>query len=148
MRKANKIIKCEHCLSIINGSHKNSLIMNVKDRGGLLYASQEVVTLCKIAERVLRCNFSSKLRVGKTWILKLQLQVFSVLYDTEYFKVHDHLFTSTEYGEETHYSSLLKLLLKIYFEVRFHYLAKKQSQNLHDKSVRQLFTKLILFKGQ
>jgi len=47
-------IKCDMCLQSLESKENYSLLLKIKNRGGLLLPSPEVITICKVAERVIR----------------------------------------------------------------------------------------------
>ena len=83
----------------------------------------------------------------KNFLLKLYIEVSRMLGET-LFTDSDHLFVSSEFGEETHYAMIVKMLLKHYFTCRLHHLCKSRAAEERGKQIRQKYTKLVLFKGQ
>lgn len=150
-RKLQKSLNCQLCMNIVHDvdSQEEDSLTAIKNKGGLVYASADVVNTCLIAEKVLRSScLLHKLTPQRNVLHELTLKTVNVLVTKKYFKHHEHLFTACEFGEESHYSILVKCIIKLYFRTRLHHVAKLNSTMHQGQSVRQMYTKLILFKGQ
>lgn len=150
VRNVCKKINCVECLDVlqtVNTGTKYGLIKCKDVNDCLLNPSNDLKYLCKVAEKVFRSNEHILKRNGKNLILKLQYLVLSQL-DRCLFKDYNHLFTSTEPGQESHYVKLIRNILKYYFTCRLHHALRNYSQQIRGNQVRQMYTKLILFKGQ
>lgn len=129
-----------------NGVPQNTLI-SIKNQGGLCVASDDVIKLCLVAEKIVRRNFPVGMKAGKNWILKLQHETMDIISTISIFQ-DDHLFTASEFDMESHYSVLIKALLKQFFTIRINHMCKVKGIEQRGEQVRQIFTKMILFKGQ
>lgn len=150
VRQVSRKLKCISCLEILfapKDTVKTGLIKQKDVKDTLINPAGDVVKLLKLAEKVFRQNDKLFTRSSKSVLLKLQTDVLRML-PSNLFGSNDHLFTSTEVGEDSHYVSLIKLLLKQYFNIRIYHLCGTRSLEIRGKQVRQKFTKLILFKGQ
>lgn len=149
VRQVTKKISCTDCLDVLFASTASKAgLIAVKDvKNSLINPANDVVKLFNMAEKVFRRNEDIMLKCHKNVLLKFQTEVLQLLRGS-LFKDNEHLFTATEFGEETHYVKLIKLLLKHYFMCRINHLCKVKSAEQRGKVVRQLYTKLILFKGQ
>jgi len=47
-------IKCNMCRQSLESKENYSLLLKIKNRGGLLLPSPKVITICKVTERVIR----------------------------------------------------------------------------------------------
>ena len=80
-------------------------------------------------------------------MLRLQCETMRMV-NGELFKNNSHLFTAADLDKKYHYTLLLMLLLKQYFPIRIRHMCRTDSCKAQGLSIRQLYTKLILFKGQ
>lgn len=138
-------IECVDCLSALiatTPSHYNSFIL-FKDRGGLMYPSEDVIHLCNAAEKIVKSNIESKNEadrdarsmVNKTLKLFIGTDIFHVL--------HAHLFEQEPCSN--HLLHLLRAVIQKYIDIRVKYLVRKLNIK---KTKRQLYNKLTLFSGQ
>lgn len=150
IRQVSKKLKCIGCLEVLLApvnENKTGLI-GVKDvKDSLFNPSKDLLKLFEVAERVLRNHETS---LGKkNFLLQMYVDVFRMLGDRPtLFTTYEHLMVSSEFGEGSHYSSLINMLLKHYFNCRIHNLCKAKSVEERGKQIRQMYTKLILFNGQ
>lgn len=149
IRQVAKKIVCSECLGLLYAPDvaKVGLIKAKDVRNSLINPAEDVIKLFTIAEKAFRSNEDMILKSQQNILLRFQIEVLQML-SGSLFVNNDHLFTATEFGEETHYVLLVKLLLKHYFTCRIHHLCKSNSFKLRGKPVRQWYTKLIQFKGQ
>lgn len=150
VRQVSKKLTCIECLQVLLSGEdieKEGLIKEKDVKGGLLNPSNDVVKLCKTAESVIRKNDNMLRKNTKNLMLKLQTEVYAMLPD-HMFQKSDHLFTATEPGEKSHYASLMERIVKQYYTCRLHHFCRNTAQRERGQHVRQLYTKLILFKGQ
>lgn len=131
-------LKCEHCLSTLRSPEKlqNTFLIR-KDKGGLCHPSKHVVTICEIAEKVYRKN---KMLKKKDLLHHLLQECLKKCIGLRLFSANYH------FTDLTHYSLLLKAICKKYLNVRIHYATKTMINN--NDNIRNMYTKLILFKGQ
>lgn len=146
-------IKCEDCLLLLfdteSKTQESDLLIRIKDRGGLIHPSADVTNVCKIAEKALRFHCANnKLNSSKNLLNILIKDSFTEIVGTKTFRIQDHLFTSCDTDFLSHYTILVKEILKQYFKIRLHHMAKTQTFTNRGPAVRQIYTKLILFKGQ
>ncbi|CAH2108786.1 unnamed protein product [Euphydryas editha] len=131
-------LKCEQCLSTLRSPEKlNNTFLIRKDKGGLCHPSKHVVILCEIAEEVYRKN---KMLKKKDLLHHLLQKCLKKCIGLRLFSADYH------FADLTHYSLLLKAICKKYLNVRIHYATKLMINN--DDNIRNMYTKLILFKGQ
>lgn len=137
-RKLIKILSCNECASVLTSHNSLSLLLNKKNRGALCKPSRDVVTVCLIAEGLIKSetNFSSQnimIRLISLSIRKLNNTLFVSL--ENHFKEEDPL--------QSHFLQLIKLILKTYFTIIQH-----STKNEPSTRIRQHLTKTITFSHQ
>ncbi|KAM7282371.1 hypothetical protein ISCGN_004034 [Ixodes scapularis] len=143
-----KVTKCPECSRIaLVTSDKRGLVL-AKDAGGLHSPSQDVLHLCTIAEKVLRRNFDKVAKRGRNWLLKLQTETIGIASKTPLFRRFDHLFLAQTIDHHSHCAIMMKTMLEYYFKLRIHHMCRQQSAAERGVVLRQLFTKLVIFRGQ
>lgn len=135
-------LKCEQCLaSLISTEKLKNTLQFRKDKGGLHYPSKGVIQLCEIAEKVYKSNRMSNQKDPMNHLLHECLKkCIGLVILTE-----NHDF-SNQSVFESHYTLLIKAVCKKYLNVRIHYATKTMFDK--EENVRNMYTKLILFKGQ
>lgn len=142
IRHLQKIIKCVICVGALSGNKANFLnsLIRQKSHGGLMYPSKDVVKICLKAERCLRmCANLNKKHI-------LDILTNQVLSDCLEHHIFENLNNHLLENPVNHKYFLVKSICYKYFNVRLHFIAKKESY--HMNPLRQQMTKLILFKGQ
>lgn len=136
-----KIIKCQICCSSLISEEIVSCLQKRKCRGGLISASEDVITICLIAEKVFR-TYSNVLH-GSNITLNLIVKAMSLI-PSNIFNNNNHLFDQSPLAD--HRSQLLKIILKKYFNLRLHHKAASRKDTI--VRIRTMYHKLILFKNQ
>ncbi|CAG4948590.1 unnamed protein product [Colias eurytheme] len=148
VRNLKKIIKCDECLGAIFAIEKFPGFIVQKDVGGLHYPSQDVIKICVFAEKILRQTTSihgNSYFSQKGTLPKMTCSVLKKFIGTEVFaEIKNHIHEQGPF--ENHFALLIKAITFRYFEVRIHYIMTLLSQR--DERIRNMHTKLILFKGQ
>lgn len=141
--RLQKSLRCSDCIAVLQGNANASSLITYKSLGFLKNPSKSVITICESAERELRKvtliedkNVQSS---SKTNFLAIGVQVQKALIDRNLFEdCSDHM------SQSGHYGPLVKLIIDKYLNVRFHYIAKTQSEKDSD---RNHLTRLILFRN-
>lgn len=135
-RKLSSSLKCAQCVSCLLGIKENLLgsFIDFTNRGGLTYPSNEVITICIIAEKMFRHNQNDGERVNK-------LKLICELQKEYFFKWRNKTAVHA-----VHLSSFVKTVGNVYLNLRIKYACKSKLKR--DTSNRNIFKKLILFKGQ
>lgn len=127
-------MKCEHCLGSLFG-HKQNLVgsfLDFKNRGGLSYPSEQVLSVCFATEKVFRMHRSKeKERIQKKRII---LDVLEVQIQKVKFSCNEHTYL------------LIKAIANVYIDLRIRFECKKLTESR--EYIRNSFHKLIHFKGQ
>lgn len=145
VRHLQKKMKCDDCKKVVLANnhlwfHK---LIDIKNMGGLFYAAEDVFIVCKKTEEVIR-RFLRMDRIMKkceicTTVMKTFVHI-NIFQDI-------HLHSLDQPAAFNHRITLLKAVIEKYIDVRSHYIAKKQTLANKLSSKRQLYNKLILFKG-
>lgn len=119
-----------------------SSLQKIKCRGKLINASQDVITLCKIAETSFRCRDVFK---------NYQKPLMQILFQDVLRKIPDNVFVNNGHmfhqgilGD--HRYQIIKYILFKYFTLRIHHECDNLENTIH--RIRNKHTKLILFKNQ
>lgn len=133
-KKLGDSLRCEHCVGLLFGLKENLVgsFVDFKNRGGLSYPSDDLISICRTTEKVFR-NYKIKqgIRVNKE---KIVLEVLGVL-------IHKVTFTCTE-----HTYSLIKSITNVYIDLRIRFECKNMTET--SEYIRNSFHKLIHFRGQ
>lgn len=144
LRKLMKILHCTKCIGALieqNADTNNNLI-NVKNRGSLIYPSKDLVCICKKIETAIQSyiyknktlnNFNVNAFVHDIMITFIDIKIFEDL--------KEHISDQCLYSN--HVNHLLRIVIESYCKTRLTYYI----QNVHI-SDRHKLNKLILFKGQ
>ena len=135
-------IKCQQCFSALQSSEKlENTLQYMKDKGGLRYPSKSVIKICEIAEDTFKKN---KITNNKNPMHFLIQECLKKCIGLKLFQ-NDHDYSDRSIFDN-HYSVLIKAICKKYLNVRIHYATKSFTNKVDN--IRNMYTKLILFKGQ
>lgn len=56
LMKIKKVASCENCVQLLRNDPVESSLIKIKDRGGLVYPSKELFSVCEAVERIFRAN--------------------------------------------------------------------------------------------
>lgn len=149
VRAIKKKLNCPQCDEALTGNIKTLLVSRM-DRGGLVHASADVISVCQCVEICIQrlliitqgglphaTGIASAIS-AEVLSMSVQKGAFSNLYN--------HMFdTSPDYN---HVFILIKLISSSYINLRMHHLAKQANSTISGIKVRKAFNKLVLFKHQ
>ncbi|EZA62841.1 THAP domain-containing protein [Ooceraea biroi] len=117
-RKVIKKIKCDICQKLLIGTDNVSALQERKCRGGLINASNDVITLCYIAEKVIREHSSviNKQHPIERLILIALSCVSSTIFDNVL-----HMFEQAPLQD--HRTDLIKFVLYTYLQLRLRHIS-------------------------
>lgn len=145
VKKLEGKINCEKCLGILKNDFSSSKLQIRKSYGNLTSSSKYVIDICTIAEKTLRWSQKSHnilKRKNKNLLEYLTLQSLESV-NTDSFNVFN------EHADKTHSTSLTKLILSTYINLRIHFEITKQNRFMLDVNrLRSRLTKLITFQNQ
>lgn len=141
-----KRIRCTTCIqALVSTSENKKSLIFYKDKGGLIYPSQNVKKICRRSEQSIKKyviasekkqKFTSDFLVTKTMASFVGEPLFP---EYEYHQYH------TE--ETNHIFDLAQSVMKKYIDTRLSFLSQRRTHN-EKQAVRRIYTKLIHFKNQ
>lgn len=138
-------IKCEMCLEPLIGNKNNLLnsFIHFKDQGGLIYPSEDVISICIQVENSIRKYNKMNTLNQKNIISRIILEVLECIGN----KVFRNLNETHNDGNcmDNHRIHLISAVISNYCKIRIHYICKLKNEK--DK-IRHYYKKLVLFKGQ
>lgn len=143
-RRLVRSIGCKICAeSLITSTDLYSaLLLDRKNRGGLIKPHPSVTTICKVAEVIFRTstNFCRGNVIEKMVIASMRKLNYSSLFP----QLSDHMLDQNPLNN--HFLQLVRSILKTYFTIRLHH----RNKSLMDAKIRirHTYTKLIHFKNQ
>ena len=166
VRAVMKKLKCTECKSALllaaNNPHaldRESYPLQAKftcykQNGGLLFPSQAVLKIVKVAEVIFKKRvlwLDRGVTPEKNLDLKIQYAVFKQLGPSVFTDSLSHYFDHILGAECDHLSSLLKLVTQKYLTLRLKTYGKRFTEMIahkNDPSIRHHLTKTILFRNQ
>lgn len=145
-----KKINCSICKSLLvshesqSDTYCSNKLLQRKRRGTLLEASDDVITVYKIAHTVFKCN-KTKLYTTKNIISYLICQTTHLL-PSSIFDYKDHIFDQSPLYD--HRNQVIKLLLETYFISNIKHHSKSFVENHSGQRIRMKNNKITLFKNQ
>lgn len=150
IHKLFKSLKCETCISALianDTQNENYLFIKQKDKGGLIYPANDVITICKRMEFIIKNEILNGNKIIMTTKnIKQKLTSMALPYF-----IGVKLFSDIEYHQyeqsplNNHVTLLIKAVMEKYINIRLHYITKNATQKL---SKRQVLNKYLLFTGQ
>ncbi|CAH2092899.1 unnamed protein product [Euphydryas editha] len=138
-----KKINCENCKMVLWAKEKLWFhkLIDLRDMGGLCYASNDVFDICMRTERIIR----NCLRVsgGNTIHKKYDKNFICANVLNTY--IEKDVFA--EENEHNHNIFLMKSIIEKFIDVRLHYVCKKETAQIKIHSKRLVYNKLNLFQG-
>ncbi|CAH0718925.1 unnamed protein product, partial [Brenthis ino] len=145
-----KSLKCDTCSGVLIASDKDNKdyeFIKIKDKGGLIYPSEDVIRICKYTEAAIKATIISGNRLiinDKNISSKLISKVMNQFIGVELFKDIDfHQYEQSPLNN--HVVLLTKSVIEKYLKIRLHFLTKHAQPKL---SKRQLLNKYLHFSGQ
>lgn len=120
VKKVKKIVKCNICISALTSTEHTSRLVNLKQyssntKGGLVYASPDVIYLCKLAESEFRIieqtNNLNKKNIMEVLVIKCLRNMNKSVFKS----LHDHMFDEDAQGNhiislsQNYYCQLFKI---------------------------------------
>lgn len=141
--KLVKKLKCNQCIDNLCATEKQLFhkLIDLRDMGGLFYASEDVFNVCMKTESVIR-HFI-RMSGGKSLLKKYDKNFICSIVLKLYININ--IFPGGD--PHNHEITLLKSVIEKFTDVRIHYICKKETRAIKDTSKRQLYNKLNLFKG-
>ena len=135
-RKLGKTIKCEHCAtSLINTSSLPNRLITIKRRRNLVSPSPSVLSICRMAESV----FRTKERWGQDFVSATIRRLLGI----DLFPQLGHHDRNTVDGIDSHQSSLIRLIVSTYFNLRQNHNCKLRNLQLQRSRMRSMYNTLL-----
>lgn len=151
-RKILKISKCFICPLVLthqpestddnnNGTKDEyrSKLIDIKNRGGLIYPSEDVINICKITENIFKTFYVSRKGIFQKLV---KLTAKNIPRSCLQIK---HPYTK-KVNESSHRFQLLVKIISLYLQMRINKYEKQKQRP--KKRIRRLYTKYILFNHE
>ncbi|CAG4987354.1 unnamed protein product [Colias eurytheme] len=143
VRKIKKVLYCQICLDSLEKCSGNNTLTIIKNKGGLLFASQDVIKVCKTVERIIKQYLSIGLKqIGLPQYMLTIISKTLLNCDRLFGDLVQHSINQWN----RHRILLIKAIAEQYLKLRIHYMTKQLIQP--EERVRNFLNKTILFKGQ
>lgn len=139
---------CEECVMALQTEQQPALVRH-KNRGGLTSPSDDVVSICTAAEKGLRRLQAECTTLGAVHSRSrhLVLEILGLLPDKQWFSsLNQHILDGD--ALDNHIYKLCKDVVELYIKIRIHHMIKEKNRKMSAEKVRNVLTKLILFKNQ
>lgn len=154
--KLKKKLYCESCISALTAPCSLSVhtLIAVKNKGGLIFPSLDVIKICQCCEKNFRSNVTSlssnpyKRVVPYNKQKIVQCVLISCSNKNVFSELLPHM-TNTD-PLSNHLLLLIRAICEIYLDVRYSYAGKQYTYNLQEMKCcksRQSQNKLVLFSG-
>ena len=113
-------------------------MINIKNRGGLMKPSQDVLKVVKVVDSILTANFESITKKKNNFVFEVVLKTHHAVLE-----VCPNVFTDFESHSQikSHRSKIIESIAGIYSTVRLHYRLKNK-----DAGFRRMSSKVVLFQ--
>ncbi|CAI6347902.1 unnamed protein product [Macrosiphum euphorbiae] len=141
--KLSTKIKCDICNGALFGNKSNFFysIINMKDKGGLHYPSNDIVQVCVATEKYFKIYYDKK-PFNKMLIITNVLKSF-INNNSIFNSIKHH---NDQNGPlENHVVLLIKAIISTYSDIKINYFCRTGNETL---SLRTWYNKLTLFRGQ
>lgn len=142
VRAVCKRISCTSCTEMLIEHKVTSILIFIRNNGGLIMPSPLVHHVLHTAEHILRCNSGNEKRTNVDSLVLSSFQQFC--------SRHAKSFEQAEHYRENpvHVITLIKITLKQYITLRLREQAKRITEKARGAYVRAMLTKQILFHHQ
>lgn len=135
---------CHICATFVTTNSTDSLLINLKNRGNLIYPSADVIKITKYCEKIIRANNHT---------IRTTNNIKAVLVNKIFYEVCDSVFNDCAMTKhimdqnllDNHKIELVKTIIELYINLRLHHEAKCATNLIEKKHIRHKFTKLIHF---
>lgn len=141
-RQLRKKIKCESCFNAINSdSIVSNILIDIKNRGGLIKPRADIVKICKIAEKILWSTDLNKPNFFNGMFCRIMRKF-----------TDENLFSNMMHTSQAidceHRLTIIKRIVNMYLNIRLRHIANQHNVNTKKKYIRAKLTKLIHFSNQ
>lgn len=157
IRKLSKKIDCSFCfeamLSNESVKHRFLSLVALKDRGGLIYPSEDVLKILNISERVFKgivCGLNpNNLQINASRNLRLMLINKVMFESTNVFEcLQQHDIENRDLNEDCYSTQIIKSVVYEFLTLRLLRYGQDYTQNIQKNCMgqRHQLNKLVLFK--
>lgn len=121
--------------------------ITVKNRGNLIFPSEDVIKTTRCCEIVIRSNYNiirTKKNIKAILITKVFNEICHSVFNNS--TMIEHILQQDIF--DNHRTELIKSIITIYINLRLFHEAKCATDFIHKKYIRRKFTKLIHFNHQ
>lgn len=142
-------LHCDECASVLKVSTPPAMpaysLIWQKTLGGLIYASSDVLNICRQCDKDLRGALVCLPLPFQRLVAKVAVATMTTLVGKGFFKVlNQHMLEN--HPHEWHSSHLMRVIIDKYLDVRLRYVAEMTTDSLRQKRIRQKHTELTQFK--
>lgn len=147
-RRILQLIKCNTCCELLNECNEvQSSFIQRKSFGFLKYSRTDTLTVVTAAEKIFNLfRIQDKLKSKNILQNMIILTIRHINLSQIFINFDSHIKDMDVM--ENHKYLLVKLILKIFFNIKLHYFSKQNTINEHKAFLRHKLTKTILFSGQ
>lgn len=145
-KKLRRTLKCKECSSVLSYKltlKSDTVLLNLKNRGGLFLSSDDLIAVCKSAEQSFRF-FESKI-LEKNIFHTMLFHSIQHLNSNTFSSLFEHIINQPPM--ENHRTDLIKSIAFEYLTIRFHHSSKLKTELLKKNYNRKINTKMIHFAG-
>lgn len=147
-RKVAARTSCEECIAALHSCELPPLTQ-MRNRGGLVAPSKDVLQICECVEKELRVlqSKTENIKVLHTQCRALTVDVLTMVFENALFaQLEAHLLDCDPL--DNHIYKLSKQVVQLYLQVRVSHIAKEANRTNCKDRVRTLFSRMIIFKNQ
>jgi hypothetical protein len=155
-RRLNAKIVCDQCKNALTKNDSNDdcfqsdfALIHLKNRGGLVSPSSDVIAVCKSAERCIRNHIGTnqRLLISNAVSITIVNEVLTHLIGTQVFESLREHALDTELNNN-HQVIIMKMVASEYIYLRLYHQCKVITRITQGASCRSVLSKTVLFKGQ
>jgi len=145
VKQLKKTITCHICCDALVDQTKKHALIDIKNRGGLIKSSTDVITLCKASEQVFISRINEVPKHLGNPIDFLIIKTMSQINIKNIFpSLNSHILSQSPLNN--HLLQIVKFIIQKYMKIRLHYYNNQLCQP--KKRLRSKLTKIILFQHQ
>ena len=151
VKKIQSRVQCTKCFAALVTPARTSAssLVQMKDHGSLIVPSEETVKIVKHCERYIRTHLLAiKAIVPGEWNAELLIKIMSSLPPGLFPELAAHSLNTRNDSLETHTYLLIKLICTTFVQVRRKHITNLGNITIGGNSIRQKFTKEIIFHHQ
>lgn len=138
---------CHICSTFLTVKSTDSILITVKNRGNLIFPSEDVIKTTRCCEIVIRSNYNiirTKKNIKTILITKVFNEVCHSVFNNN--TMIEHILQQDIF--DNHRTELIKSIITIYINLRLFHEAKCATDLIQKKYIRSKFTKLIHFNHE